>query len=76
MAKPKPIIAITIPHYMAQEGVDKISKSVKETVKEEYHVFIITNNSDEINFQVFYEKDFNEVKYKELKTIIKELCKR
>lgn len=50
--------------------------AVNGKIGDEYHVFVIPakidyeNSVEPITFEVFYEKDFTEIQYQELKKII------
>jgi len=70
---PKPIFAIGLPN-ITEENLDsmhqiqsKLGKSFKD-----YHVLTYANSGEVFKFDCFYLKDFNQVKYEELKNIIKE----
>lgn len=46
----------------------------------DYYIFVLPNNSQEgpmqlFEFQVFYEKDFTEIQYAELKSMLEESIK-
>ena len=72
--KPKPILVISLGQFVANDEVDSISEAIKRTgVEQDYYVLVTFLNTNEplVDFQVFYEKDFDEVKYEELKKIIK-----
>lgn len=65
----KPILVITI--HESNQSASTIRKIVRKAVDNEYHVIIVSvDQEQEPKFEVFYEKDFNEVKYEELKSII------
>ena len=67
----KPILVITISRSESEQSASAIQKIVKKTVDNEYHVIIVSVDIEQApKFEVFYEKDFNEVKYEELKSII------
>ena len=68
--KPKPILIINLPNSMAGEGFDDYCKGVVQSVPD-YHIFFVVNEQQSVTFQCFYEKDFNHVKYEELKELIK-----
>ena len=65
--KAKPIIIIRIP-----DTTDKVTKEDFGDMIKEYHIVTIREARINIEFEAFYEKDFNEVKYEELKQIIKD----
>jgi hypothetical protein len=64
----KPIIVVTLRDIPSQELHSQIKDNIKRTINDEYYVFLIFGS--ETKFEVFYEKDFNEGKYEELKAII------
>ena len=68
--KPKPILIISFPNSMAGEGFDDYCDGIADSMPD-YHVIFISHESTEWTFQCFYEKDFNHVKYEELKELIK-----
>lgn len=75
---PKPIFLAGIPFNGDAKDLIKlegIASSFKSKIGDEYHVLVYTTGLSEPTFQVFYEKDFNEVKYEELKAIITGLVK-
>ena len=68
--KPKPIIVIRVPDHVDM-GIEDIREDFS-SVAEDYHILIIAEERDDIDIDIFYEKDFNKVKYEELKRIIKD----
>lgn len=75
----KPILVIGVPSKVSGEEFREVKNRLSEykELQEDYHVLIYTNHIiDETKFEVFYEKDFNEVKYKELKAIIEKAVNR
>ncbi len=70
MAKPIFIIGASFPdmksYYRAQENIHQV-------LGEDYYCILYPHNHDTPHFQVFYEKDFNEVKYEELKQLVGDL---
>lgn len=72
----KPIFLIGVPvgdndEDLRIEALEKIQEVISEEIYEEYHVIVHPRFYEtEFNFQVFYEKDFDEVKYEELKQIV------
>lgn len=67
----KPIFVVGFPAKKTNGDINEISDHIKKALGDEYYVLLYTN--DEIytpKFEAFYEKDFNEVKFEELKTII------
>jgi hypothetical protein len=76
MAKPILIIKLPYEFHMNCESFEEIVKSIESRTGQEYHVLpVIEKERTELDFQVFYEKDFTEVNYEELKEIIKESIK-
>lgn len=81
MKKVKPILTIGIPvKNLEDSDVDRLIDSFHETIgsieelRQQYFVFIFTDreNDNMPEFKVFYDKDFNEVQYKEFQKIILE----
>jgi hypothetical protein len=68
----KPIFIVGFPKRYDYETYSTFRDDIKCKMKD-YHIIIFEINSEEPTFQCFYEKDFNEVKYKELKEIVKNL---
>jgi hypothetical protein len=67
----KPIFAVGIPRSAGLMEIDRIQERLSEQLTD-YHVLLYTHYSHETVFNAFYEKDFNEVKFEELKQIIKD----
>ena len=67
----KPIFIIGLPAETNSDQMDSIQKNLYKQFKD-YHVLVYCAFEDDIRFECFYEKDFNEVKYEELKQIVKE----
>ncbi len=69
----KPLVVITIPNIGNNEEMVNVLKVVKEAFDGQY-LHLVVSVDEELcplpTFQVFYEKDFNKVKYEELKQII------
>lgn len=66
MAKPIVVLTLNIsPDYTAFEHAKKYLDNL---LGDEYYNLVLAGNETKI--QVFYEKDFNQVKYEELKRII------
>ncbi len=61
----KPIFIIEIP-YINSEDSDRIEHNLQKKLTD-YHVLVIGTDVTEINYKVFYEKDFTEINYSELK---------
>lgn len=67
----KPIFIVEAPIMQTQEEFVNTQK-VLESKLNDYHVLIVQTNVDDFNFKVFYDKDFTEINYDELKKLIKE----
>ena len=67
IAKSKPIFIIEVPKG---NDIAKIRKAVKIDLHD-YNVLVFSSPITEIKFNTFYAKDMNEVKFNELKEIVK-----
>ena len=67
IAKSKPIFVIEVPKG---NDIAKIRNAVKIDLYD-YHVLVIASPITEPKFNTFYAKDMNEVKFNELKEIVK-----
>jgi len=68
----KPILTIGLPE------LDNENPEIADAftpLKNDYYIILYPINRDEPEFKVFYEKDFNDVKYEELKQYIKDQLK-
>tara|TARA_R110000737_G_scaffold295887_2_gene302527 strand:- start:44 stop:262 length:219 start_codon:yes stop_codon:yes gene_type:complete len=70
----KPIFIVESPMMQTQEEFAKIEEVLKNKLND-YHLLMVQANVDDFNFKVFYEKDFTEIKYDELRKLIKEKLK-
>ena len=70
----KPIFIVEAPMMQTREEFIKTQK-VLENKLNDYHVLIVQTNVDDFNFKVFYDKDFTEINYDELRELIKEKIK-
>jgi hypothetical protein len=69
----KPIFLVGINHkqyHECPESIDLMSDILSKQLFD-YHVVIYSHIKEDIEFQAFHEKDFNEVKYEELKEIVR-----
>lgn len=71
----KPIFIVGLPKVEGEDNQDLLERmrythDAAALTMTDYHVIIHPIEGNEMKFQVFYEKDFNEVKYEELKSII------
>ena len=58
-----------------QTSFDELLKATKH-LQDEYYLLVYTKMGGEPIFHAFYEKDFDEVKYEELKGIVENLGKK
>lgn len=73
--KVKPIVLIGIPFASKQQISELESHEKIKSLKFDYHVLIINISDDKLKFEVFYEKDFNHVKFEELKELVNKLTR-
>jgi hypothetical protein len=66
----KPIFTVSIHNSATQEDVQRVEEMLINKLPD-YHVLIYLSPSEEPIFKTFYDKDFTEVNYEELKEIIK-----
>ena len=64
----KPIFLVALP-YEAAKNIQDIQKKLEQQLTD-YYPLIYLHNKDEIEFRAVYEKDFDEVKFEELKEIV------
>jgi hypothetical protein len=65
----KPIFLVGLPKYAPEEVFSAFQKSLENKMPEYYVIFYYTN-STEVEFKCFFEKDFDDVKFEELKKIV------
>jgi hypothetical protein len=65
----KPIFLVALP-YKAADKIQDIQKRLEQQLTD-YHTLIYIHNKDEIEFRAVYEKDFDEIKFEELKEIVR-----
>jgi|LakMenEpi03Aug12_release.lakeMendotaPanAssembly.Ray.scaffolds.fasta_scaffold3184345_2 hypothetical protein len=69
---PKPIFLIGVTNDIRnEEQVHNIRKAIQRKIKD-YHVLVYTSKTSEFDFKCFYEKDFDNVRFEELKEIVKQ----
>jgi len=71
----KPIVLLKFPSTTSLDELMASIERVKETVGEDYYVMACESGDDYNNMEVFYEKDFTDVKYEELKKIFEDSFK-
>lgn len=72
----KPIFLVIFPSEGISIDLDRIDFFNSTLSKKfyDYHVLVLASNfTKEPEFKCFYEKDFDEVKYEELKDLVREL---
>lgn len=70
----KPIFIVELPFDSSDAEIGGVSDTLRD-IEKDYYILIHRGNGSGVKFECFYEKDFNEVKYDELKNIVKEkLC--
>lgn len=70
----KPIFLVGIPNPENIELIACIQESLEEKL-EQYYPLVYTTKGSEIEFKCFFEKDFDEVKFEELKEIVRNAVK-
>ena len=65
----KPIFLVAIP-YEGFKNFEDIQERIEEQLTD-YHVLVYFHNKEDIEFHALYEKDFNEIKFEELKQIVR-----
>ena len=66
----KPIFLVGLPQMTSIEQVEGVQKNLERKLEQYYPLVYLTNGS-EIDFKCFFEKDFDEVKFEELKEIVR-----
>lgn len=66
----KPIFLVGVPFMGDNENFERLSSKFASKLID-YYVIFYQHNKNEYEFRVFYEKDFDEVKFEELKEIVK-----
>lgn len=65
--RPKPIFTVGLPSTLGPDALHHISKEMTQNYSD-YHVLVHTQvTSNDVIFQAFYPKDFDEVAFQELK---------
>lgn len=65
----KPIFTVGLPESCTQADLLAMRSTLFDKMSD-YYVFVYISKQEDVKFETFYEKDFNEVKYEELKQII------
>ena len=70
----KPIFIVEAPAVLTNKDFLNTQKVLSNKLND-YHVFMVQSDVKDFNFKVFYDKDFEEINYNELKKLIKEKLK-
>lgn len=74
---PKPILVVSLPYTASIANHQNVNESLYERgIGDDYHILVIISKKEETIIEVFYEKDFNEVKFEELKEIVENSLKK
>ena len=74
---PKPILVVSLPYTASIADYQDVRESLYERgIGDDYHILVINSGKEETIIEVFYEKDFNKVKFEELKEIVKNSLKK
>lgn len=69
----KPILLVTLYEQFDNNQYKDIQYGLDELTGDDYYpIVLVDSRKEEIEFKVFYDKDFNEAKYEEIKSYIKE----
>ena len=75
--KPKPIAIVYVPYSSHVSGrtlnwadCQRLADTFSASMPDYYWLVVLGYESEEIRLTVFYEKDFSEIKYEELKNLI------
>lgn len=73
----KPIFITIVNQIMSEQTYNNRAKGLEDKFKD-YHILLMydEDQKETFNFKVFYEKDFNKVKFEELKRIVKKQFKK
>ena len=66
----KPIAVIYIPQQIHRALAIKFQEDAAKSIGTEYWILFIPTAGAEVRLEVFFEKDFNQVKFNELKAMI------
>ncbi len=73
----KPIFITILNKRIDEQTYNDIAKDLEDKFKD-YHILLTYDKAQKetFSFKVFYEKDFNKVKFEELKRIVKKQFKK
>ncbi len=69
----KPIFLVALP-YEEADNIPDVQKCLEQQLID-YYIIVYIHQKDEVEFRAVYEKDFDEVKFEELKSIVSEYIK-
>ena len=74
--KAKPIFIVIMP-LGSENDLEMVRETQKriESIMPDYHVLVFMEDREDVKFEAFYEKDFNKVKFEELKRIVTDSMK-
>jgi hypothetical protein len=70
----KPILIVEAPMMQTHEEFANVQKVLEKKLND-YHVLMVQMDVNNFNFKVFYDKDFTEINYNELRKLINEKLK-
>ena len=70
----KPIFIVEAPMMQTHEEVANVQKVLEKKLND-YHVLMVQMDVNNFNFKVFYDKDFTEINYNELRKLINKKLK-
>lgn len=66
----KPIFLVGVSYKLDPNTIEFLQENLEQTIPD-YHTIVYMHNKDESEFRAIYEKDFDEVKFEELKEIVR-----
>lgn len=69
-----PIFTVGLPNQATEQVLNDVQSDLSGQF-DDYHVLVYSHFGEDVKFDCFYEKNFNEVKYKELKAIVRSKLK-
>ncbi len=67
----KPIFLVGVPMDFGPQTVQAIQQMLEDKIQDYYPLVYAKKDGDEIDFKALYEKDFDEVKFEELKELVR-----
>lgn len=70
----KPIFVISLPNYLEEVAIKDISSALKgnEELKQDYHILILIDNVDLVDFKLFSVENAPQAEYEKLEKLIKD----